>query len=78
MLGEDSGCVGSTFGEFSEGLAIWLVSAEGAFNDGIPSTGLCLPPNTLYVVVSQSVDREDVVNVGELGTLPRYMGEFGV
>jgi len=64
-------CVG-TLGGFSEG------SAEGAFNDGIPSTGLCLPPNTLYVVVSQSVDREDVVNVGELGTLPRYMGEFGV
>ena len=72
MLGEDSGCVGSTFGEFSEGLAIWLVSAEGAFNDGIPSTGLCLSSNTSYPVVSQSVNHEDVVNVGELNGISRF------
>ena len=32
----------------------------------------------IYAVVSQSVDHEDVVNVGKLGTLPRYMCDFGV
>ena len=67
-----------TLGEFSEGLAIWLVSAEGAFNDGIPSTGRCLPPNTLYVVGSQSANHEYVVKIARLGTLPRYMGELWV
>ena len=25
-----------------------------------------------------ALNHEDVVNVGKLGTLPKYMGEFGV
>jgi len=31
-----------------------------------------------YAVFSQSVNHEDMVNVGKLGIMLRYMGEFGV
>ena len=65
-LGGGSRCVG-TLGGFSEG------SAEGAFNDGIPSTGLCISSNTSYAVGSQPLNHEDVVNAAKLGTFPRYI-----
>jgi len=32
----------------------------------------------VYVLGSDPLNHEDVVNVGELRIMPRYIGEFGV